>query len=401
MQSLSVKKGSLQTIVQVPTSKSYANRALILSAIQNKKTVLTHMPLASDVTILIRCLKVIGLEIQQMDNSITISNSFPGCEDSNSDAVAIEVGEGGTTARFLAGMLLLGKKKYHLILGQRLKERPWQEFIEQARSLGAYVNLSGNKLSIQGPVTFPSELLVDCSKTTQFATAFQLIAPSTTKVKPINLHSSSSYWRMNQKIVNDLKANSSYAIPADWSSASYPLAFAALNHKISFPDLYFDDFQADAKFLSILKKYNAVTETSNGLEVSPGKTEGDIQIDVSDSLDLVPTLGYFLSHIKGHHVLTGIENLVHKESDRLSEVIKLLKIFGRHAEVNGNALIIDGHHQLVQVEQKLVLPDDHRMVMVGTLFLLHHHGGTIFPAEAVNKSYPEFFDLISSQSEMI
>lgn len=204
---------------------------------------------------------------------------------------------------------------------------------------------------------------------------------------------------MNEKITNDLKSDS-YAIPADWSSASYPLAFAALNHKISFPGLHHDDFQADAKFLSILKKYNAVTETSQGIEVSPAKTEGDLHVDVSDSLDLVPTLGYFLSHIKGRHLLTGIENLVHKESDRLTEVIKLLKIFGRHAEVKDNALIIEGHHTLIHEEQKLVLPDDHRMVMVGTLFLLHHHGGTIYPAEAVKKSYPEFFDLISSQSEM-
>lgn len=162
MQSLSVKKGSLQTTVQVPTSKSYANRALILSAIQKKKTVLTHMPTASDVTILIRCLKEIGLDIQIQNQTVEISNSFPECEKTNSGVVEVEVGEGGTTARFLAGMLLLGKKTYILQLGQRLKERPWQEFIDQAISLGADVKLAGNKLTIKGPVIFPSELIVDC-----------------------------------------------------------------------------------------------------------------------------------------------------------------------------------------------------------------------------------------------
>lgn len=396
MQSLSVKKGSLKSIVQVPPSKSYANRALILSAIQEKKSLLTHMPSASDVTILIRCLKEIGLEIHTTEGSVTISNSFPECETSD---VSLEVGEGGTTARFLAGMLLLGRKEYTLNLGQRLKDRPWKEFIDQANSLGATVKLSGNKLSIKGPVKFPTVLKVDCSKTTQFATSFQLIAPSSTKVVPEKLHSSLSYWRMNEKIMNDLHSEE-YAIPADWSSASYPMAFAALNHKITFPGLYHDEFQADAKFLDILKKYKTVSETISGIEVSPSLKEGDLNFDVSDCLDLVPTLAYFLAHVKGRHTLSGIENLVHKESDRLAEVIKLLAIFGRSSEIKDNTLILDGHHKIIQEKKDLVMPDDHRMVMVGTLFLLHHNGGTIYPSEAVNKSYPDFFDLISLQSEM-
>lgn len=392
MQSLSVKKGHLQSSVQVPSSKSYANRALILCALNKKKTLLSNLPAATDVTNLLRCLSDIGLHIETNDHSVRIINSFPECETNDTE---IEVGEGGTTARFLAGLLLLGKKTYVLKLGTRLKARPWKEFIDQAKSLGASVSLVNDKLTIQGPMTFPKVLEVDCSKTTQFATAFQLIAPATTQVKPINLNSSLSYWKMNEKIMNDLKADS-YSVPADWSSASYPLAFAALNHAIHFPGLHFDEFQADAKFLQILKKYKSVTESNDGLKVSPAEREGNLEFDVSDALDLVPTLAYFLSHIKGRHVLKGIENLVHKESDRLSEVMKLMKIFERHSEVKENALIIEGHHKLIDKEQHLKLPDDHRMVMVGTLFLLHHQGGSLTPSEAVDKSYPEFFKLIKS-----
>lgn len=392
MQSLSVKKGHLQSSVQVPASKSYANRALILCALNKKKTLLSNLPTATDVTNLLRCLRKIGLNIESQGTSVRILNSFPECE---SRDIELEVGEGGTTARFLAGLLLLGHKTYVLKLGTRLKERPWNEFISQAKSLGASVSLVDNKLTIKGPITFPSVLEVDCSKTTQFATAFQLIAPATTQIKPINLNSSLSYWKMNEKINNDLKSDS-YSIPADWSSASYPLAFAALNHTITFPGLHFDEFQADAKFLEILKKYNSVSESHDGLKVSPSLMEGNLDFDVSDALDLVPTLAYFLSHIKGRHVLKGIENLVHKESDRLSEVMKLMKIFERHSEVSENALIIEGHHKIIDSQQHLNLPDDHRMVMVGSLFLLHHHGGTVTPAQAVDKSYPGFFKLIKS-----
>jgi 3-phosphoshikimate 1-carboxyvinyltransferase len=396
MQSLSVKKGSLQSTVKVPSSKSYANRALILSAISNQTITLTNMPKASDVTNLLRCLRGIGLDIVIDADRVITRNSFPACETHGKE---LDVGEGGTTARFLAGLLLLGKQTYILKLGTRLKDRPWNEFIELATSLGAEVSLSDDKLSLKGPIKFPELIEVDCSKTTQFATAFQLIAPSGTKIKPLNLNSSLSYWKMNEKVIADVKSGN-YQVPSDWSSASYPLAFAALNHKISFPALHADEFQADSKFIDILKKYKAVVETTEGLEVSPCETTGNLNFDVSDALDLVPTLAYFLSHIKGQHVLTGIANLVHKESDRLNEVMKLMKIFGRHSETKNNTLIIEGHHQIIEDQQNLVFPDDHRMVMVGTLFLLHHNGGSVYPAEAVNKSYPEFFELLSSQGKM-
>lgn len=389
MQSLSVKKGKLKSTVEVPSSKSYANRALIIASLKTSKTTIQRLPKASDVTILIDCLKQLGLKVNHHEDEITFLNSFPSCETTGK---TLNVGEGGTTARFLAAMVLLGSERYILKLGERLKDRPWKEFIDQVKGLGGEAKLVGNELTLKGPVTFPAKLEVDCSKTTQFATAFQLAGAH---VNPVNLDASQSYWRMTEKMIEDMTADT-YAVPLDWSSASYPLAYAALNQKIIFPSLQYDDFQSDAKFLKLLKEFNAVIEISHGLEIHPGQLIGDVNFDVSDALDLVPTLGFYLAHIKGTHILCGVKNLVHKESDRLHEVMKLLKIFGRKTSVSNDSLIIEGNNDLVNHPVDLTLPDDHRMVMVGTLFLLHHQGGTIKPAEAVNKSYPEFFNLISS-----
>lgn len=391
MQSLNVKKGFLKEEIEIPSSKSYANRALIISAQKKEPVVLKRMPKASDVTILIDCLKSLGLNITTLNDEVTVHNSFPECESGDRE---IEVGEGGTTARFLAALCLKGTATYTLKLGKRLKERPWQEFIEQVISLGASARLAGDSLILKGPLKYPSTLEVDCTKTTQFATAFQLTVPASVKVIPVNLHSSESYWKMTEKIVNDLKVNS-YSVPLDWSSASYPLAFAALNQKIIFPGLVYDQYQADAKFLNILKTFGAVKESEKQLEVFPGYKEGNLSFDVSDALDLVPTLAFYLSHIKGTHKLSGIQNLVHKESDRLNEVMKLLKIFKRSSRVENETLFIEGNHVVCTEKESLNLPDDHRMVMVGTLFLLQHAGGTVSPVEAVNKSFPEFFSLIS------
>jgi len=395
MQSLSLNSGGMVKEVLVPPSKSYANRALVLAALIKNPFKLTRLPHASDVTILIDCLEKIGLNIlsDKTRSSVEVLNSFPECEGSGTE---LSVGEGGTTARFLATLLLLGKSPYKLILGSRLKERPWQEFIDLVHKLGGQASLNDNVLTVQGPIKFPDVLKVDASKTTQFATAFQLVSVKTqTKVTPLHMESSQSYWAMTEKLVQDLPKLSSFMVPADWSSASYPLAFAALNHKITFPQLVPDTFQADSKFYDLLKKFDCVELSSEGIVVHPLKDHHSLCFDVSDALDLVPTLGYFLSHIEGEHKLTGIENLVHKESDRLGEVIKLLKIFNREASTDGHSLFIKGKKNRTSMPQTLILPDDHRMVMTGSLFLLHHGGGSVAPAEAVNKSYPEFFNLMN------
>ncbi len=391
MKRLSIKKGLLKSPVLLPSSKSYANRALILASITQKPFTLLNLPVSTDVTFLISALKEVGLHIQTQGTTLTVLNSFPECESSVKE---ILVGEGGTTARFLAGMLCRGSQEYTLVLGERLKERPWDELLSFINQYGGEARLIDNKLTIKGPIQIPSEVKMDCSRTTQFASGIQLAFP-TKKIIPLNLSTSQSYWEMTTHLIKEFKHKDNYSIPLDWSSASYPMAYAALNQKIHFPGLFSDAYQADSKFYNILKALGALQDTQDGLVVSPIQHEKEVILDVSDCLDLVPTLVFFLSHIPGEHRLLNVSNLVHKESDRLNEVIKLVHEFGREAKIVGEDLVIRGHKDLINQSKDLNLPDDHRMVMAGTLFLLHHSGGSIFPAEAVNKSYPGFFDLIS------
>lgn len=395
MQSLSVNKGLLKSSIEIPASKSYANRALVIAAIIKDSPKIFNLPESTDVLNLIKALKQVGLKTKE-DDGFQFLNSFPACEISDQ---VIEIGDGGTTARFISAMLLLGKKQYTLKLGGRLKDRPWDEFITLARSLGAQADLTDGELKIKGPARFPEKLNIDCSRTTQFATAFSLISPAShCSIHPVNMTSSQSYWRMTEKIIEEFQNSHSYYVPRDWSSASYPLAFGALNQEIKFPGLLYDSFQADAKFFNILKDLGCVNESDDGIIVSRISSSKDLTIEVSDCLDLVPTLGYFLAHLGGKHVLSGIENLAHKESDRLSEVISLLKVFERKAIVQDGKLIIEGKNTRINRPVDLVLPDDHRMVMACTLFLLHHEGGSVSPKEAVKKSYPDFFSIISRMS---
>jgi 3-phosphoshikimate 1-carboxyvinyltransferase len=152
MQTLKVNKKSLLPVINIPTSKSYANRGLILASLSEKEVVLENLPPAEDVVHLKNALMKVGLKIESDKNKVTVKNSFPECETGD---VELEVGEGGTTARFLACMLLLGKKTYRLKLGKRLAQRPWQDFVKVATTHGANVELSESVLTIKGPMRFP------------------------------------------------------------------------------------------------------------------------------------------------------------------------------------------------------------------------------------------------------
>ncbi|HXH30890.1 MAG TPA: hypothetical protein VNJ01_08765 [Bacteriovoracaceae bacterium] len=389
---LKIAKGVLKSTVEVPASKSYANRALIVAAIKNSTFTIHNLPESTDVTLLLQAFPKIGLKLERKVSSCTIHNSFPDCEGSGA---TLEVGEGGTTARFLAALLLRGQKPYTLILGEKLKTRPWSEFLELVAGLGARAVLKDNELHLQGPLLLQGELEVDCGRTTQFASGLQLAyADQKIKIIPTHMTSSQSYWRMTEKLIGEILQGTSYSVPLDWSSASYPLAFGALNQEIFFPGLQYDQYQADSKFYQLLKSLGAIEDGADGIRVKPLKSTRDVELDVVDCLDLVPALGFLLSHLSGQHILRGIANLEHKESNRLQECLKLFKKFSKTAYLENDRLVILGPGKTQMGKMNLELPNDHRMVMTGTLFLLQHNGGSVEPSEAVSKSYPEFFSIL-------
>jgi 3-phosphoshikimate 1-carboxyvinyltransferase len=396
MASLNLKAGGLPIKIDLPPSKSYANRAIILAALQKKIITLSNLPQADDVTLLIQALQEVGLKFEEKNHQLKVLNSFPDCEKGNSINIEpIYVGEGGTTARFLAVMLALGQRAYTLKLGPRLSKRPWKELVDKLNELGARVELQSDQLFIQGPIKLPREIEINCLETTQVATAFQLaLAFQRTVIKPTQLNSSESYWKMTKAMVEIFNSTDSYKIPIDWSSASYPLVFGALKQEIFFPELHPDSLQADSKLLMILDKMGAITHKEKGIYIKPGKRQGDIKFDCSDCLDLVPALVFYLCHIQGVHELTGLENLVHKESDRLGELYSLMLKFNIQCLRNSHSLKIHGLCDLKLDPTDLIFPDDHRLVMTGALFLRLHAGGSVAPASAVSKSFPHFFNLM-------
>lgn len=397
MKTYNISSGKINSEIILPRSKSCANRLLILAAMAEKETIIEHLPEVDDVRLLLEALKKIGILHRTQGHTHYLFGSFPTCV-SVSSPITLDVGEGGTTARFLAAMLTLDHRVYQLQLSGKLAQRPWNELLEALTSLGVKTNLSDHLLTIQGPVQFKEKILsISAKRSTQFASALKLAFSNYINIVPENLSASMSYWKLTEDLVEKFKTVNHFVIPIDWSGASYPLCFAALTSETYFPGLHYDTHQADSKLFDILNQLGAIKKMNeDGLTVTPIKNRSrSLKLNVEDCLDLVPALCFLLSHLEGTHELSGVSNLVHKESDRLSEVMKLMNLFERVSRYDSSTdtLIINGHLAKISSLRDIQTASDHRMIMTASLFLKFHSGGSIAHPEAVEKSFHSFFEV--------
>lgn len=398
---LKVEPSAFNKTLDVPSSKSFANRALILAAIDERDIVIHNMPESSDVEVMIECLRRIGVKILRDNETITVKGSFPKCEISTQSIITLRTGDGGTTNRFLIPLLALGKNQYIIEPKGHMKERPMEELFVALKKMGVHLESGhGEWLKIKGPInTNIKEIEIDCERTTQFATGLQLVfSNKDIKVIPKKLSSSKSYFDLTLKMIDDFKIASEFEVPVDFSSLSYPVALALLSGKVTVKNCHkIDELQADSKLLKFINMMGATYQLDqNGLVVSKQKLEA-ASFDCTDCPDLIPTLAFICSYAKGTSSIKGVNLLKFKESNRLKEIIRLFKEFSidytLHEEETGE-LLIQGVENTSLERRVLSPPDDHRMVMASYLYLRMNGGGELTNPNSVKKSFPDFFDVM-------
>jgi 3-phosphoshikimate 1-carboxyvinyltransferase len=392
---------SLDTVVHCPTSKSYANRALIMASLKNESIKLNDLPESQDVKDLLSLLDSLGLKISGDKENVLVKNSFPECEILNDTPILLPGSEGGTTIRFIVPVLALGQNEYHLPLLGRMAERPLDELIEILKRLGAKISIENSMIKVKGPITLSENLSVDCSETTQFATAlFNLKAKYDLDVKYENLVASKKYLEMTESLVEHFSHSREFTIPADFSGLGYLVAYGCLNQDLIISNVNsLDPLQADSMLIEILRSAGAnIKFKPSGLHVyrTDVKLKG-FEIDGSKCIDLVPTLMFIASFCSAESRIKNIKYLVHKESDRLSEMMKIMdkfKVQYEYDEKTDTFVITPSSMKRVDFDScQISTANDHRMVMVAALFLKVLAGGSVGPKDSVNKSFPTFFDI--------
>ena len=401
----SVKPEQLEKSLVVPTSKSYANRLLILAAIDKSEVTLKNLPESTDVINMLKCFKEIGLDIHQSGSDCIIKNSFPDCEQlSDKEEVVLHTGDGGTTNRFIIPFLGRGKKKYKIIPDGHMRKRPMEEVINGLKAIGVDTGFEDENcwIWVRGAAKQGTSVKISCEKSTQFVTGFMLaFADKSISIEAINLDGSLAYFNMTKYLVDRFqKQVEDYVVPVDYSSISYPLALGALSGKLTLTNVIEKDpYQADSVFLDILEAIGASLKwESGGLVIKPSLNLLTISHDCSGCPDLTPTLAFLAAHIDGESVLKNLEVLRYKESDRIEEIIDVLKAFDVKYRFDKEKcdLYINGSSTKTYKKITYEPPADHRIIMMTYLFMIRNQGGEISNIHHVKKSFPTFTEVFSN-----
>lgn len=380
--------------IDLPASKSIANRVLIIDALAGGNSVITNLSAARDTQTMIRLL-------------------------ASSDDV-LNVLDAGTTMRFLTAYFSVTGQKKELTGTERMCQRPMKILVEALKELGARIEYkvkSGyppllinefdrqltNRLRIRGDVS------------SQYISALLMIAPVlpdglelelTGKIgsrpyiemtlSAMNSFGVTSLWEDNIITINPQKYHqTTYAVEPDWSAASYWYSLVALSEdaSVTLKGLKSDSIQGDRKIVDIMVPLGVKTEfLSEGAVLSKTDYKRETTIDFIDCPDLAQTVSVVCA-VKGIKCLmTGLESLRIKETDRINALQReLSKINADLVEKDDYWLLLPSDN--IPTEKNLIFDtyDDHRMAMalapLSTRLSL-----TINSPEVVNKSYPKYWE---------
>lgn len=363
--------------VQLPVSKSLYIRKLFADFLYKQYFDAVPDDFPADVRVTYDCLTTIS-KAENSDGWVEINARY--C---------------GAAYRFLMAVLSVTPGSWLLTGTERLLQRPMEELADCLIAIGADIQRVKNGWQIRGKQLAAKELTIDCSRSSQFASALLLIGD---KVGLENLNvipenpPSEPYIYMTMKILEDpdwVKRDSS-----DWSAAVYWYARLLLEGEGEYllSGLSLESCQQDKVVVRWFAPMGIRSvQQPEGVLISVEKplSQFSASWDVSRHLDTVPVLACMASMLPGRFVFKGVNNLIYKESNRLAVIQEQLSRFA-DMEVGDDQLVIKKKSLPVVAEKLFFNPyKDHRFVMGFSLFALHYEV-EIMDADCVAKSYPDF-----------
>jgi 3-phosphoshikimate 1-carboxyvinyltransferase len=407
------KSPSLNGTIQVPSSKSYSQRALALSLLV-KKIYISNLGNSDDEKAALDIIKQTGAIITEISpTEICIENKF----DFNTN-IELNCGESGLSARLFSCLFILNQGQTTIIGNGSLLKRPMQTLFEIFEFLELEYTEDNNSFPIQFKgKRAAQDIRIDGAISSQYISGllFYLVGleHSENLVLCINNPTSIPYIQMSMDILNSagtdlhwfgddtilispsiLKDEVKINIEGDWSSAAYFMVAAAIDGNISFKNLEFDSAQADIQIWDVLEEYGAnVFIEKDSIDVK-SNDHFSFEFDATHCPDLIPILSVLAIFADGKSTIYGTERLVHKESNRLvaiKEILDLVKI--SYSEIE-NGIEIIGNRTIATSNEHFVFNSysDHRIIMSSAILSLYLHRSQLIGVENVSKSYPDFFN---------
>lgn len=416
----------IEAIVRVPASKSIMNRALICAALADGTSELEGVAPGADTRAMIECLQALGIGIERSrgvgDGDMEVLTVIGHDGRLTGPPTTLQTGLAGTTSRFLTALAALGSEPYTIDGDGPLRERPMGPLHDALVALGADVEPHGEHghlpVTITGPASGGIPLLMPGDVSSQYLSALMMIGPYLPGGLEIHLTTrlvSAPYVWMTAAVMRSFAAEAvsihnervitvrpcrytaapAYTIEPDASSASYPLAIAAIRGgTVKVPGFDRQPLQGDIGFGDILAAMGCeVRRDDDGIRVSrdPDRPLVGVDVDMSDMSDLVPTLAVVAATASSPSTISGVGFIRSKESDRLGDLTRELSKTGAavHEDPDGltiepaflHGATLDTHH-------------DHRLAMAFGVLGTKVEGIEINDPDAVAKSWPDYWELL-------
>lgn len=437
--------------VEAISSKSFMHRALICASLAHGRSTISYKGLSEDIMATISSLEVMGAKIYIEEDWMTVeaipadNRSHSIGSKGNHDHISsdgkygekiVDCRESGSTLRMLLPLATSLSDDYIFTGRHGLMTRPIDDLTQALRKAGFSIssdslpikirNRIGRKRDIEPKKISDFQIRGDISS--QYISGLLLAGPlmdGKLRVDVLDKLESKPYIDLTKDVMSlfgveveeddsrgdltegdrnriiktySIKPGQAYKsnkikAESDWSNAGFFLAIGALFRGIRVLNLDLESSQGDKRILEVLKEYGArLVVKESYIEVLPGKRKA-MNLDIADTPDMLPILAVLAVFAEGESYFTGIERLRIKESDRIESVISMVECLGACACLKGKNLIISGRDRKKLPVYRVNSFNDHRIVMASSIAASLLDGQLIIEgAEAVNKSYPTFFD---------
>ena len=329
--------------IELPISKSIANRWLMLQAIHGDELMPVSYSMPNDVRMMSKAIRLLGERRE----------------------LRIDIGNCGTAMRFLTAYCAQLEGQTTILDGvERMHHRPIGQLVDALREIGADIEYLGEEgfppLRIKGCILNKHrEVTITNPQSTQFISALLLIGVN------IQTNSTSPYIYITQEVIKQYQLSpfsSHLIVEKDWSAAAFWYEYVALHGgEITLPGLSCNSLQGDKVVADIFNHLGVrTTYTTEGVVISSSPlhpTPYTLHHDFVACPDLYPAVALTCERLGIELHATGVESLPLKESDRLRAV----------AEHRTDA--------------------DHRMAMA-----LLIAGYEVDDTTCISKSYPQFLE---------
>jgi 3-phosphoshikimate 1-carboxyvinyltransferase len=396
-----------------PASKSSMQRACAAALLHKGTTHIHNAGISNDDKAALDIIQQLGVTVGFKNDCVEIISKGFGAH--VSEPKTINCGESGLSIRMFSPIAALSSSTIHIIGEGSLQKRPMNFFDEIFPQLGIDIISTNGKLPLQikGALQ-PKDITIDGSLSSQFLTgllfAFGEAATETVTITVIDLKSKPYIdltlhvmANFGYNIVNDYyerfivspKKNREseaieYTVEGDWSSASFLLVAGAIAGSVKLLGLDIQSVQADKAIMEVLQLSGAKIDVRKEfIEITKADLKA-FEFDATDCPDLFPPMAALAAYCKGTTKIKGIHRLAAKESDRAKTLQDIFGKMGINILLKDDEMIIEGG---VIQSAEVSSHHDHRIAMAAAVAAFGADGNiTITEAEAINKSYPKFFE---------